>query len=228
VTNSNTVSIPCLLRTCDIMASSAEHAVEAPRRRRRSARSCQECRRRKVKCDRKEPCNHCVLSKNNCVYGLEPARILLPLERRNPPCYSPVSDITATYGSETAHNQDIAASGEIEIQQQFEIPGSREIYRNRAAILPPNPAHPALNEIPELSDIVHRIRSLERQLPSNYTPSSITGGVEPSSNSYSRDISHTHDKRLFLNKSRLYGQSHWSSGAHVVSLPKDQPFLNTL
>lgn len=39
------------------------------RKRRRPALSCVECRRRKIKCDREEPCNHCKKSKNAiCVY----------------------------------------------------------------------------------------------------------------------------------------------------------------
>lgn len=39
------------------------------RKRRRPALSCIECRRRKIKCDRNLPCNHCKQTKNsNCVY----------------------------------------------------------------------------------------------------------------------------------------------------------------
>jgi len=39
------------------------------RKRRRPALSCVECRRRKIKCDRNDPCNHCKSSKNTvCVY----------------------------------------------------------------------------------------------------------------------------------------------------------------
>ena len=34
------------------------------RKRRRPALSCIECRRRKIKCDRNMPCNHCIQSKN--------------------------------------------------------------------------------------------------------------------------------------------------------------------
>jgi hypothetical protein len=37
---------------------------EPPRRRRRPALSCVPCRRRKIKCDRTMPCNHCMQSKN--------------------------------------------------------------------------------------------------------------------------------------------------------------------
>jgi hypothetical protein len=40
-----------------------------PRKRRRPALSCIECRRRKIKCDRNMPCNHCMQSKNSvCSY----------------------------------------------------------------------------------------------------------------------------------------------------------------
>lgn len=38
------------------------------RRRRRPALSCLECRRRKIKCDRNEPCTHCVSAKLQCTY----------------------------------------------------------------------------------------------------------------------------------------------------------------
>ncbi|KAI1804198.1 hypothetical protein F4811DRAFT_521150 [Daldinia bambusicola] len=39
-----------------------------PRRRRRPALSCIECRRRKIKCDRSEPCTNCVSAKLKCMY----------------------------------------------------------------------------------------------------------------------------------------------------------------
>lgn len=40
------------------------------RRRRRPAHSCIECRRRKVRCDRKEPCGQCVAHKApSCAYA---------------------------------------------------------------------------------------------------------------------------------------------------------------
>ncbi|OJD34085.1 c6 zinc finger domain-containing protein [Diplodia corticola] len=39
-----------------------------PRRRRRPALSCLACRRRKIKCDRKDPCTHCVSARYTCTY----------------------------------------------------------------------------------------------------------------------------------------------------------------
>ncbi|CAG9953858.1 unnamed protein product [Clonostachys rosea f. rosea IK726] len=42
--------------------------MERPRQRRRPAFSCLECRRRKIKCDRKDPCSHCVSVAIQCVH----------------------------------------------------------------------------------------------------------------------------------------------------------------
>lgn len=39
-----------------------------PQRRRRPALSCLECRRRKIKCDRNDPCTHCVSAKLRCAF----------------------------------------------------------------------------------------------------------------------------------------------------------------
>ncbi|KAI1372391.1 hypothetical protein F4677DRAFT_432736 [Hypoxylon crocopeplum] len=44
------------------------------RRRRRLALACTECRRRKVACDRGNPCNNCAVRKSVCVYRGAPAR----------------------------------------------------------------------------------------------------------------------------------------------------------
>lgn len=49
-------------------SSSSTPPMERPRRRRRPAFSCLECRRRKIKCDRKDPCSHCVSVAIQCVH----------------------------------------------------------------------------------------------------------------------------------------------------------------
>jgi hypothetical protein len=43
---------------------------ETPRRRRRPALSCLPCRRRKIKCDRVNPCGRCVSTKTRCTYRM--------------------------------------------------------------------------------------------------------------------------------------------------------------
>ncbi|CAI7672477.1 unnamed protein product [Penicillium viridicatum] len=54
-----------------------------PRRRRRPARSCIECRRRKIRCDRNDPCTRCVSVHTRCtykLYGDQPGSPLQSLE----------------------------------------------------------------------------------------------------------------------------------------------------
>ncbi|KAI0888700.1 uncharacterized protein GGS22DRAFT_184278 [Annulohypoxylon maeteangense] len=56
-----------------------------PHRRRRPALSCLECRRRKIKCNRNEPCAHCISSKLQCtykVYSDEPISATSPQPRQ--------------------------------------------------------------------------------------------------------------------------------------------------
>lgn len=46
------------------------HERPPPRKRRRPALSCVSCRRRKIKCDRTQPCKNCVSLQAECIYKL--------------------------------------------------------------------------------------------------------------------------------------------------------------
>lgn len=50
------------------MDNTHQQAAPPQRRRRRPALACWECRRRKIKCDRKAPCAHCVRNKAQCIF----------------------------------------------------------------------------------------------------------------------------------------------------------------
>lgn len=54
--------------------SSAPTKVPLPlQKRRRVTRACDECRRKKIKCDGKQPCTHCtVYSYGSCIFSLSP------------------------------------------------------------------------------------------------------------------------------------------------------------
>lgn len=54
-------------------ASAHAHAVATTRRRNRLITSCLECRRRKLKCSKTHPCDHCQKGNRDCVF-LAPAR----------------------------------------------------------------------------------------------------------------------------------------------------------
>ena len=61
------------LRDKDLQTGFEEPGMERqPQRRRRPALSCIECRRRKIRCDRTEPCKNCTSSKIICAYKAWP------------------------------------------------------------------------------------------------------------------------------------------------------------
>lgn len=59
---------------------SMESQESQPRRRRRPARSCIECRRRKIRCDRNNPCTRCVSVHTRCTYTLYGDQLRSPLQ----------------------------------------------------------------------------------------------------------------------------------------------------
>ncbi|KAF2143542.1 uncharacterized protein K452DRAFT_317031 [Aplosporella prunicola CBS 121167] len=53
----------------DLVPPNTNPPVPTPRKRRRPALACEQCRKRKVKCDRHTPCEQCVRTKNEpCIY----------------------------------------------------------------------------------------------------------------------------------------------------------------
>lgn len=77
------------------------------RYRRRPAWSCLECRRRKVKCDRNQPCRHCTAQSKECIFKTyrdgpseapRPApTVLIPVQRAAAPAPSPAPRAATTY-----------------------------------------------------------------------------------------------------------------------------------
>ncbi|KIW11058.1 hypothetical protein PV08_10357 [Exophiala spinifera] len=148
-----------------------------PRKRRRPPISCQECRRRKVKCNRAEPCGHCVLSKKQCHYGLGSAQ-----DRR------------------IVH--DRAPSGRIVNDRTF-VPYATPTQATASAI-GPSPASDAtrlsghvLAAQPPVEHSCGIARCAYSGETTNVTPDNVTN-VPPGA-------------RMSLNKSRLFGKSHWTN-----------------
>ncbi|KAF8470534.1 fungal-specific transcription factor domain-containing protein [Kalaharituber pfeilii] len=59
-------------------SGSASHPIKPLLKRRRVTRACDECRRKKIKCDGKHPCTHCTVYSYDCTYDQPSNR------RRNP------------------------------------------------------------------------------------------------------------------------------------------------
>lgn len=165
------------------------------RRRRRPAHSCVECRRRKIKCDRNAPCNHCVLTDTECVFKLFHDRAEIPSEvsvaqgtaARGTPAPSPLltvqdQPVSTTPVDESPQNPDTASKGTRNRSTQRQSQGG-DIFPSFQR--EPSPSSPHGN----LAETGRGI--LESQF-----------GLEPS--------------QILLNKTRTLRSSNWMSTAPEV------------
>lgn len=107
-------------------------------RRRRPAKSCLECRRRKVRCNREEPCNNCMTANRRCAYQLFSNETIY--QHHSTPSSSQSSPFHAerkrSKGEHTGHDQTLTASsglaGRASIVPSSTEPATRlESVRNR-------------------------------------------------------------------------------------------------
>lgn len=156
-----------------VSASSPSTPAE-PRRRNRPALSCIQCRTRKIRCDRMEPCGSCLKSKIvNCMY--EEARRPKPRLWRLSPAQDPDSP-----ASDDHFPRYSSSSGPHHLARPDTLPSSNAPgmqYAHSAASLPilgssgptsmstpaPSAAHPAASAL-DAELLRDRIRGLEKQL----------------------------------------------------------------
>ncbi|KAI0900221.1 fungal-specific transcription factor domain-containing protein [Annulohypoxylon nitens] len=194
-----------------------------PRRRRRPALSCLECRRRKIKCNRNEPCAHCVSSKLQCtykVYSDDPAtspqsrqgysRDTAPSKPAH--AHSPVTRIRQLNpdgDNGPITGRDIHRSG-LQLAEEISSPLPEEprgeVGHNanpplvgRIDLQPPNPVQ---DIEPGLIDIMKRGIGLDK----SSTPSPMNGLAESSREILARQLG-LRDSQIVLNKTRMLGWS---------------------
>lgn len=179
----------------DALAGISEPATIAgtpPRKRRRPALSCAECRRRKIKCDRNIPCRQCTQFKSaKCTYSPE------RLSSVNSPA------TMAAYGASLSTPQGVSKSL-----------GGPPVTANLVVLensLPPTecitggtPASSTSSEQSVVQTLMDRVQRLEQALVAtslDAQPSSAGCRTEtPAKKDIDRSIWH---------KTRFYGQSHW-------------------
>lgn len=173
-----------------------------PRRRRRPALSCLECRRRKIKCDRNEPCTNCVTAKTQCIFEV----------------LSNEAGPAIRLQTQPGHSRDSMPSPSPSSINHNDIPiniGSND------ARLPDR----MQSEASDLRDLFLRVQKLEKS--STFNP--MHANSVPGLNLLTGQTG-LHDSEVILNKTRLLGWSHrmgW--GGEVVSLcPQLLLFANLL
>ncbi|PKS06059.1 hypothetical protein jhhlp_007893 [Lomentospora prolificans] len=185
-----------------------------PRRRRRPALSCVECRRRKIKCDRISPCAHCVSNKADCIYRAYNDRPSPLREHHRSPTLSPSAPVhpvprsvrrgqqsyrTSTLTASTPHSAlspPLVPRREVETQDSHRNDG-----RNQLESLADHRDSPV-----DFRHLLQRVRKLEASSASNST--------HPPSDT-SRDIlslqsGPVQDAQILLNKTRVLRWSFWT------------------
>lgn len=189
------------------------HSVSSPRRRRRPARSCEECRRRKVRCDRKQPCCHCSLTQTACFYRNESVQAPAPITTSNSEKSKDHSSLTPALTPET-YSRSI---GDISIQPKSgasSLSTLNSTHGTTAVDEQRSPAHSVIRKEVELNELKRRVASLEHLLGKDTLESRHPNGSSTPATSGTvdqPDLAQLPEKKsLDLNKSRLFGRSHWT------------------
>ena len=179
--------------------------VDPPRKRRRPALSCVECRRRKIKCDRNKPCGPCLQSQSpTCTFSNDSSR--KPTQSSSPNLFENPS----TQSSRQEYSSRSGRSGELS-NGHFPTPGpSPAASSNPSGTDPAQPWKSTTvqeNETTGTAEALRRrIRELEGQLSANKNEGHLSSPQpEPIPHMGSQPI------RFNTSKTRYFGPSHCSS-----------------
>ncbi|EXJ77022.1 hypothetical protein A1O3_10179 [Capronia epimyces CBS 606.96] len=205
--------------------------MERPRRRRRPALSCLECRRRKIKCDRQDPCSHCVSVAIPCVHKVfrdapETSNQRQPVQSRTQG-QAAVSSSVDTPSSRAQRQQSrihgiVNETGRVpsrllvagaDISQSTPAPAPAGPTEVTTAQSPPTTR--AEDERPSVHALLRRIQHLENSLATSLVPAHSEPGVELTD----RQPVHP-DTRVSLYKTRTLKWSYWVGMADEFDLIK--------
>lgn len=188
----------------------------APQRRRRPPLSCTACRRRKLKCDRAQPCGQCVRSKTTaeCIFvGAQSGPVLAPSQRRmSPPQIPNVTGVDGQFGRK----------GGIFV---FDSRLGPDLKSNRVS------KRNHLDDLQELHELRNRLRRLENSVgKSSHLQTPETSVCDVISEVETANISENvgvEDRVRFLPdssfrgkkaKTRYFGRSHYTTTVSFVSI----------
>jgi hypothetical protein len=186
-----------------------------PHRRRRPALSCVECRRRKVKCDRADPCGHCVSAKIRCNYRIYNDHISGSQSQDGESSTSsaqtliPLTPLTQASQTELARLriEDDAPSQNVGITKA-----------NRDDALERTCSHDevlnSLDDTPAaVRDLLQRVQRLENSAPPSRIPAAVLS--EMSRDTLNRQVA-PQSSQIMLTKTRLWRWSNWMGAADEV------------
>jgi hypothetical protein len=191
--------------------------IDAPlRRRRRPAWSCLECRRRKIKCDQKNPCGQCAPKSLTCVFSPS-AATAAPVNQQWRTGTSLPTPSSTNHASLDRAGNTLGDRSPRNLSNQFLMPASSpETFpilevpqlRRRPSLTRPAPGGPDTSRTIEF--LVHRVQKLEQLLSESSSKAPANLGSSSTTESAPQQIRGT------LSKTRLFGQSHWMTSLEQV------------
>lgn len=189
-----------------------------PKRRRRPALSCVECRLRKVKCDREKPCGACTRTKSpTCTY--RPPQHAAARRARSPAGTSSTGQEGTSSARSSPQPHHPSASAQVlnfdAMINRYIAPGIFGDHgKDRLGLLPSTLSSLSLGTNANENNTIRRLEDKVRDLEGRLAAISES---EPSSTALPIQDAGSPGQRHFV-KSKFYGESHWNNCLEPVSL----------
>ncbi|KAL5340200.1 hypothetical protein BJX70DRAFT_396974 [Aspergillus crustosus] len=189
------------------------------RRRRRPAVSCSLCRRRKIKCNRGNPCSNCIKSKSDpCVYNNDVS------PRRQDAGCSRTPDLDHL---KVPHMlpPSIPAS-QVPSYASKSVPSSSKGSSSRTSLASVSEVESLRSTIKRLEEQLSNANATQQAAPSRASHGPMSSSMETKTSQIAGTFHINHESRLdsnshavtrsiVIHKSRLFGGSHWAQAASM-------------
>ena len=199
----------------------SSESTKTPKRRRRPPLACKQCRRRKVRCDRRQPCNHCSHGGQSaeCTYAAKASITGSTTERQEPRTLLASHVGSPAVGEEpTSHRSPTYAR--LAPRLEYREPTLDYIDDSASGSVPAAIASSRTGSITSSNSqafnvdyLVKRVQSLEADL----AKSKRFVGEDHGRSGKSRLNDVGAPVRGIISKTRYFGPSHWMNGADLVS-----------
>lgn len=192
------------------MSDSAISTDLPVRRRRRPPLSCEQCRKRKIRCDRNVPCSHCVRSKSSSVCTYAPAHVPKARRKRRPDSTS-----ASRVGQSPIHIRPRAAGAPLTEASTSEQLTPSSIFKPVTGSISTKPVADAQSAASDCDLLLARVNELERRLDEANREPGTSAGKDQVTHSFS-SVPRPLVSKGIISKTRYFGQSHWMTGATLV------------
>lgn len=179
------------------------------KKRRRPPLACEQCRSRKIRCDRESPCGPCTKSKiPTCTYA---------------PTHQPKSRTKKPPSTEHSATGATNSVSELETGDEY-LTGPNELFQStpffpntlaRSVSSEPSSRAGSASQSSSVDALLARVRQLENKLAKTEISHDISQGEILSH--YEESPAPVKGTRGTVSKTRYFGQSHWLSSIELVS-----------